>query len=65
MPFLTARHDSRHGRVAVANKHFFALTHELDMGAELRFQIADVHGFHKTIIADLTNLVRFILFPLQ
>jgi len=59
------RHDSLHGRVAVANKHLFALTHELDMGAELRFQVADIDGFHETIMADLTNLVRFILLSLQ
>ena len=65
MIFQTARHDSGHRCVAVANKHFFAPTHELDMGAELRFQIADIHGFHRTIIADLTNLVRFILLSLQ
>jgi hypothetical protein len=58
--FQTARHDSRHGLVAVANKHLFTLTHKLDMRAELRFQIADIHGFHKTIVTDLTMLVRFI-----
>ena len=63
--FQTARHDSRYGLVAVANKHLFAFTHELDMGAELRFQVADIHGFHKTIIANLTMLVRLIFLPSQ
>jgi len=31
----------------------------------LRFQVADIHGFHKTIIADLTMLVRFIFLSSQ
>src|SRR5208282_6582529 len=57
----TAGNDSRHRLVAVANQHFFAVLYELDVSAELRFQVADVHGTHRHIVTNLTMLVMFIL----
>jgi len=57
----TAGNDSRHRLVAVANQHFFAVLYELDVSAELRFQVADVYGTHRHIITNLTMLVMFIL----
>lgn len=57
--FHTAGNDPRHGLVAVAHKHLFAIPDELNMGAELRFQIADIDGSHAAIIADVTMLVIF------
>jgi hypothetical protein len=44
-------HDARHGLVAVTDKHLFTVPHELDMGAELRLEVTDVHGFHAAMIA--------------
>jgi hypothetical protein len=29
--------------------------HELDMGAELRLEVTDVHGFHVAMVAHLTK----------
>ncbi len=57
----TAGNHSRHRLVAVANQHFFAVLYELDVSAEVRFQVADVYGTHKHIITNLTMLVMFIL----
>jgi hypothetical protein len=55
--FQSARNDPRHGLVAVAHKHLFAVPDELNMGAELCFQITDIDGSHVPIIADVTVLV--------
>jgi hypothetical protein len=55
--FRPAGNDRRAGLVAVAHKHLFAVPDELNMGAELRFQIADIDGSHVSIIADVTMLV--------
>ena len=55
--FQTAGNDARHGLVAVAHQHLFAISDELNMGAELRFQIADIDGSHVAIIAEMTMLV--------
>jgi len=55
--FQTAGNDARHGLVAVAYQYLFAISHELNMGAELCFQIADIDGSHVAIIADVTMLV--------
>ncbi len=52
-----AGNDPRHGLVAVAHQHLFAILDELNMGAELRFQIADINGSHVTIILNVTMLV--------
>ena len=54
-----AWHDSRHRGGAITDKHLFAIPHELDMGAEARFQIADIYGFHTVIIINMTILVIF------
>lgn len=55
--FQTAGNDPRHGLVALAHQHLFAISDELNMGAELRFQIADIDRSHVAIIADVTMLV--------
>jgi hypothetical protein len=52
-----AGHDSCHRLVAIADQHLFAIPHELDMGAEPRFQIADIYGPHAAIIVNMTMLV--------
>jgi hypothetical protein len=52
-----AGHDSRHGLVAITDNDLFAIPDELDMGAESRFQIADIYGSHAVIIANMTMLV--------
>jgi hypothetical protein len=52
-----AGHDSRHGLVAIADQHLFAIPHHLDMGAEPRLQIADIYGLHVAIVVDMTMLV--------
>jgi hypothetical protein len=52
-----ARHDSRYRLIAITDKHLFAIPHELDMGAESRFQIADIYGSHTAIIVNMTMLV--------
>ena len=52
-----AGNDPRYRLVAVANQHFFALLHELDVSAELRFQVANVYGTHTHIVTNLTMLV--------
>jgi hypothetical protein len=57
MAFQTTGNDPRHGLIAVAHKYLFAVPNELNMGAELRFQIADIDGSHAAIIADMTMLV--------
>jgi glycerate kinase len=57
MAFQTAGNDSRHGLIAVAHKYLFAVANELNMGAELSFQIADIDSSHAAIIADVTMLV--------
>jgi len=57
----TAGNDSRHRLVAVANQHFFAVLYELDVSAELRFQVANVYGTHTHIITNLTMLVMSVL----
>jgi hypothetical protein len=63
--FQPAGNDPRHGLFAVAHKHLFAVPDELNMGAELRFQIADIDGSHAAIIADVTMLVICYLFCLE
>jgi len=55
--FQTAGNDPRHGLIAVAHEHLFAVANQLNMGAELRFQIADIDGSRAAIIADMTMLV--------
>ena len=55
--FQSAGNDPRHGLVALAHQHLFAISDELNMGAELRFQIADIDRSHVAIIADVTMLV--------
>ncbi len=50
----------RYGLVAVAHQYFFAVLDELNVGAELRLQIADIHSFHTSIIADMTMLVILV-----
>jgi hypothetical protein len=57
MAFQTAGNDPRHGLIAIAHKYLFAVANELNMGAELSFQIADIDSFHAAIIADVTMLV--------
>src|SRR6202521_2271165 len=57
MAFQTAGYDPRHGLIAVAHKYLFAVANELNMGAELSFQIADIDSSHAAIIADVTMLV--------
>ena len=52
-----AGNDPRYRLVAVANQHFFALLHELDVSAELRFQVANVYGTHTHITTNLTMLL--------
>jgi hypothetical protein len=47
--FQTAGNDPRHGLIAVADKHLFAVANQLNMGAELRFQIADIDSSHAPI----------------
>ena len=54
-----ARNDARHRLVAVAYQDLFAVLDELNMGAEPRFQVADIDGSHIAIIADVTMLVIF------
>jgi hypothetical protein len=46
MAFQTAGNDPRHGLIAVAHKYLFAVANELNMGAELSFQIADIDSSH-------------------
>ena len=57
MAFQTAGNDPRHGLIAVAHKYLFAVANELNMGAELSFQIADIDGSHASIMDDMTMLV--------
>jgi hypothetical protein len=57
MAFQTTGNDPRHGLIAVAHKYLFAVANELNMGAELSFQIADIDSSHAAIIADVTMLV--------
>jgi hypothetical protein len=57
MAFQTAGNDPRHGLIAIAHKYLFAVANELNMGAELSFQIADIDSSHAAIIADVTMLV--------
>jgi hypothetical protein len=47
--FQTAGNDPRHGLIAVADKHLFAVANQLNMGAELRSQIADIDSSHAPI----------------
>jgi hypothetical protein len=61
MASQTAGNNSRHGLIAVAHKYLFAVKNELNMGAELRFQIADIDSSHAAIIADVTMLVICII----
>jgi hypothetical protein len=61
--FQTAGNEPRHGPVAVAHKHLFAAPNDLDMGAEVRFQIADIDGPHIPIIANVTMLEIVIFLP--
>jgi hypothetical protein len=48
-----AGNDPRHRLVAVAHQHLFAVPHEQNMGAQLRLQIAYIHGSHNSILADI------------
>jgi len=57
MAFQTAGDDPCYRLVAITHKHLFAVPDELNMGAELRFQIANINGSHGVIIADMTMLV--------
>ncbi len=62
-PFLLGKildkagHDPRHRLPAVAHHYLFAVSHELDVGAELRFQVANIHCPHRLSITDMTKLV--------
>jgi hypothetical protein len=56
-----AGNDPRYRLVAVANQHFFAVLYELDVSAELRFQVANVYGTHTHIVTNLTMLVMSVL----
>lgn len=53
--------------VAITHKYFFAVTHMLNVRAELRLQIGDVHGTHdRQIVSNMTMLVTLLLSnPLQ
>ena len=55
-----AGNDPRDRLVAVAHQYLFAVPHELNMGTQLRLQIAYIHGSHNSILADMTMLVIFI-----
>jgi len=56
-----AGNDARYRLIPVANQHFFPVPHELDMGAELGLQVADIYAAHKPIVADMTMLVMSVL----
>lgn len=51
-----ARYDSGHCFIAITDKYLLTITDELDLGAEMRLQIADVYDFHTMIIAEVTML---------
>jgi hypothetical protein len=55
--FQTAGNDPGHGLISVAHEHLFAIANELNMGAELCFQIADIDGSHSEIVTNMTMLV--------
>jgi hypothetical protein len=57
-----AGNDPRHRLVAVAHQHLFAVPHELNMGAQLRLQIAYIHGSHNSILADM-RMLHIYFFP--
>jgi len=57
MAFETAGNDPRHGLIAVAHKYLFAVANELNMSAELSFQIADIDSSHARNYSDVTMLV--------
>ena len=44
-------------------QHLFAIAHDLDMGAEPGFQIADIYRPHAAIIANMTMLVMLFFTP--
>jgi hypothetical protein len=57
--FQGAGNDPRYGLVAVANQDLFAVTHELNMCAKVRFQFGNINGLHEAIILKMTMLVIF------
>lgn len=52
-----ARNNTRDRLIPVANQHFLALAHPLDVRTELRLQVADVDGAHGFILPNMTKLV--------
>jgi hypothetical protein len=43
-------------QLSIENRHFLAVLHELDMGAEFGFQLADLCGSHIAVPAYMTNM---------
>ena len=60
----TAGHNTSHRFVTVANQDLFAVLYKLDVSAQPRLEIADIHGSHNLIVAKMTMLViLYLLFP--
>jgi len=61
--FHAGGHDPGYGLFAVANEQLLAFAHQLEMGAELRFQLADLYRSHDYIVPEMTKWVTWVYRP--
>src|SRR5580698_3388251 len=58
--FQVAGNDARHRLVPVADQYLLAVLHALQMGAETRLEVADIHRAHVSILSNMTTIVILV-----